>query len=130
MSNLIKIIALFALLASAVEAQSLTQIFTGPKTNSWLIDPVYLPTVATDLLVADTFVCVLQVTNEGADTTITITDKQTTPVALLAGPTISSKQTWFVININPATGPCRKFKGGIRASAGTANVSIYMSGVQ
>lgn len=126
----LKIAALIMIGTVLLQAQSVTQIIIGAKQNSWLIEAQYLPNVATDLLVADTYVCFIQLTNEGADTTVTINDKQVAPVAFLAGPTISSKQTWVVLNINPATGPCRKFKGGIRASAGTANVSLYMSGVQ
>jgi len=128
----LKLIALFLLAAAAAAAQSITVTPMGGKQNGWVVDATFLPNTATDALITTVAVCYLEVSNQSSSsTTVTIQDRQSTPIAILPGATIPAKTTWWVLTLNPASGMCRRFVSGINWSAGASNaVAVTMMGVQ
>lgn len=97
----------------------------------WQIKPQYIPSSAADLVATDTYVCHMDVMNAtGSDVTITINDKQVTPIALYSGIVPAGKFA-VLLDIPNESGRCRWMPGGIRWSATSANaVSVFMSGGQ
>lgn len=121
---------LFAFLSLSVLlcAQSLpSSFFTGPIPElHWEINPQVIPGSATDLVAQDVWVCYMDVNSVGGGT-VTINDKQGSPIPFWPGIAVPASTSWTnILNISPASG-CRKFPGGLRWSA-TGTVNVYLSG--
>lgn len=110
---------------------AVTQIYQGTRQNSWVITPQFLPNVAADAVTHTTFVCYLEFVNQtGGAVTITILDKQGSPMPMFQTASIAANSTWIALQLNPATG-CRYFPNGINWVASAANsVSVSMNGIE
>lgn len=107
-------------------------------TNSWQIKPVLIATAsAVDLcnLVGappcgrDVYVCWMDAATNSTASTISLADKQSTPVYEMNAVPIAANTLYSGINEGPADQTCRYFPGGVTITVGNANVvSIHMSG--
>lgn len=107
--------------------------------NTFQIKPQLLTTtgaIAIDLLPGgpptgkDIYVCWIDMNTNGTATSVTIADKQGTPVNYATSVAIAANTLYSPMGPNASSDqPCRWFPGGLTITAGNANaLSVYISG--
>ena|ERR1017187_1376204 len=106
--------------------------------GTWQIKPQVLSGTGTVDLAAlpggpppgyDVYLCNMWVSTDGTANTITVFDKQTTPVGFLQTIPIAANTTYPVVVVGIADQACPWFPNGITVAAGTGgHLSVHASG--
>ena len=123
MKRLLTITILLIAACLLVGAVTTSRIYTSPTGPLTQIYPMAVPTSTADVVTGDVRVNVITLTNTtGSAITVTVSDKQTSPLDFLTAVSVAANST-YVVEIPDM----RLFPGGVSWSASGSGMVGYMS---